>query len=102
MFCFQCEETAKGTGCTKVGVCGKQEDVANLQDQLVYLLKGIAFYNSKAREHDLNDRMAERFILDSLFATLTNTNFSEGSFEKELKKDSVSANRSDRNLMRIM
>ncbi|AEH61384.1 hybrid cluster protein [Methanosalsum zhilinae DSM 4017] len=86
MFCFQCEETAKGTGCTKVGVCGKQEDVANLQDQLVYLLKGIAFYNSKAREHDLNDRMAERFILDSLFATLTNTNFSEGSFEKRIEE----------------
>ena len=50
MFCYQCEETAKGTGCTNVGVCGKKGEVADLQDMLRYLLKGISICNTKTRE----------------------------------------------------
>lgn len=75
MFCYQCEETLNGTGCTKNGVCGKKEDVADLQDDLLYVLKSIAFYNSKARASKLNEAKTDEFILDGLFATVTNTNF---------------------------
>ncbi len=75
MFCYQCEETLNGTGCTKNGVCGKKEDVADLQDDLLYVLKSIAFYNSKARANKLNEAKTDEFILDGLFATVTNTNF---------------------------
>jgi hydroxylamine reductase (hybrid-cluster protein) len=63
MFCYQCEETLNGTGCTKNGVCGKKEDVADLQDDLLYVLKSIAFYNSKAR---LASSMRQRPMSSSL------------------------------------
>ena len=51
MFCYQCQEAAKGTGCTVQGVCGKPADVANLQDLLIYLLKGISFWGTRGRIH---------------------------------------------------
>ena len=54
MFCFQCQEAAKGTGCTIAGVCGKPGDVANLQDTLLYVLKGISWYNEKLRAQQVN------------------------------------------------
>jgi len=82
MFCYQCEETLNGTGCTKNGVCGKKGDVADLQDDLMYLLKSIAFYNSKARANGLNDVRTDKFMLDGMFATVTNTNFSKTDFER--------------------
>ena len=82
MFCYQCEETLNATGCTKNGVCGKKGEVADLQDDLIYVLKSIAFYNSKARANNLNDAKTDQFILDGLFATVTNTNFSKADFEK--------------------
>lgn len=81
MFCYQCEETLNGTGCTKNGVCGKKEDVANLQDDLLYVLKSIAFYNSKARASKLNESKTDEFILHGLFATVTNTNFCKADIE---------------------
>ena len=81
MFCYQCEETLNGTGCTKNGVCGKKEDVADLQDDLMYVLKSIAFYNSKARANKLNDAKTDEFMLDALFATVTNTNFCKADIE---------------------
>lgn len=81
MFCYQCEETLNGTGCTKNGVCGKKEDVADLQDDLIYVLKSIAFYNSKARANKLNDAKTDEFMLDALFATVTNTNFCKADIE---------------------
>ncbi len=71
-----------GTGCTKNGVCGKKGEVADLQDDLIYLLKSVAFYNSKARENNLNDAKTDEFILDGLFATITNTNFSESDIKR--------------------
>jgi len=86
MYCYQCEETASGQACIKVGVCGKKSEVAELQDDLIYLLKSIAFYNLKAREHGVNEERTDRFMLDGLFATLTNTNFSKENAEELLKE----------------
>ncbi|KAI7266607.1 hypothetical protein KC345_g8144 [Hortaea werneckii] len=75
MFCYQCQEAAKGTGCTIQGVCGKTSDVANLQDLLVYTLKGIAIFAQSGRGLGFTDRAAEKFMIESLFATITNANF---------------------------
>ncbi|MDN5310695.1 MAG: hydroxylamine reductase [Methanolobus sp.] len=86
MYCYQCEETASGQACVKVGVCGKKSEVAELQDDLIYLLKSIAFYNMKAREHGINAERTDRFMLDGLFATLTNTNFSKENAEELLSE----------------
>lgn len=55
MFCYQCEQTAGGTGCTKIGVCGKNEDIASLQDTLIFGLKGVAAYAHHARELGASD-----------------------------------------------
>ena len=75
MFCYQCEQTAKGEGCTKIGVCGKQPDVANLQDLLVYGLKEIAFLAVEGRRVGVVDRAADVFTVEALFSTLTNVDF---------------------------
>jgi len=75
MFCFQCQETAKNEGCTVRGVCGKTDDVANLQDLLIWLLKGISFYGVKARAEGISDSETDLFVAQSLFATITNANF---------------------------
>lgn len=76
MFCYQCEETLNGSGCTRNGICGKKGEVADLQDDLIYVLKNIAFYSSKARSYGIKVQESGDFILDGLFATITNTNFS--------------------------
>jgi hydroxylamine reductase len=89
MYCYQCEETLNGTACTKNGVCGKKADVADLQDDLIYVLKSIAFYNSKARANGLNDTRTDEFILDGLFATVTNTNFSKADIERYINEGFV-------------
>ncbi|MDH7578371.1 MAG: hydroxylamine reductase [Bacillota bacterium] len=75
MFCYQCEQTAGGTGCTKSGVCGKSADIAGLQDVLVIALKGIAAYAYHARELGASDEQVDAFFAGGLFATLTNVNF---------------------------
>lgn len=75
MFCYQCEQTAGGTGCTKVGVCGKSEDIASLQDTLLFGLKGVAAYAHHARELGAKDDAVDAFAHDALFFTLTNVNF---------------------------
>ncbi len=75
MFCDQCEETAKGTGCTIKGVCGKEEEIAAYQDVLVYLCKGIAVRNLAAMETGKANPAVGSFIADALFSTLTNVNF---------------------------
>ncbi|AFM43318.1 hydroxylamine reductase [Desulfosporosinus acidiphilus SJ4] len=75
MFCFQCQETAKGTGCTIKGVCGKTENVANLQDLLIYTLKGISVFAVQARELGIVKPEINKFIMESLFTTITNANF---------------------------
>lgn len=86
MFCNQCQETLNVKGCTKSGVCGKKGEVADLQDKLIYVLKSISFYNLKARAAGLNEEATDRFLLDSFFATLTNTNFDKREMEILLKE----------------
>ena len=75
MFCFQCEETAKGEGCTKAGVCGKKGEVADLQDLLIYLMKGMSINNTKTRESGGDNKELDEFIMEGLFSTITNANF---------------------------
>ncbi|AKB85583.1 hydroxylamine reductase [Methanococcoides methylutens] len=75
MFCYQCEETMNGEGCTKNGMCGKKGEVADLQDDLIYVLKSVAFYNQKARKAKLSEKSTDDFMLDALFSTITNTDF---------------------------
>ena len=75
MFCDQCAQTAHGTGCTKVGVCGKNEDIESLQKNLIYTLKGISAYVYHARELGAHDAEIDAFIPQALYATLTNSNF---------------------------
>jgi len=80
MFCYQCEETNKGTGCTIQGVCGKKEDVATLQDLLIHITKIIAYYSQEATKQEKDSREYENFIVDSLFSTITNANFDKHYF----------------------
>jgi hydroxylamine reductase len=75
MFCYQCEETMNGESCTNNGMCGKKGEVADLQDDLIYVLKSIAFYNQKARKAGISEKSTDEFMLDALFSTITNTDF---------------------------
>lgn len=86
MFCYQCQETAKGTGCEIRGVCGKTEEVAKLQDLLIYTVKGIAkvVVDQKIASNELETVNQE--ILKSLFITITNANFDEDAIEKQIYK----------------
>lgn len=86
MFCFQCQEAAKGTGCTIAGVCGKTSEIANLQDLLVYTLKGISFFSSKARVAGIINETVDKFVIDSLFTTITNANFDRAVFVKRIRE----------------
>jgi len=86
MFCYQCQETAKGSGCTKRGVCGKSADVANIQDLLVYLTKGISVYSVAARKLDIENKKVNQFIINSLFMTITNANFDQPVFVEKVKE----------------
>ena len=82
MFCFQCEQTAKGEGCTKIGVCGKQPEVAALQDLLIHAVKGLSLYAVEARKYDINDEKVNRFTCEAIFSTLTNVDFDPDRFVK--------------------
>jgi len=75
MFCYQCEQTAKGEGCTKIGVCGKQPDVAALQDLLNYVVKGLSLVAVEARKVGINDQEINQFTSKAIFSTLTNVDF---------------------------
>jgi hydroxylamine reductase len=81
MFCYQCEQTAKGEGCTKIGVCGKQRDVAALQDLLVHALRGLALYGVEGRKVGVRDRSVDVFTCEAAFSTLTNVNFDPERFQ---------------------
>ena len=85
MFCYQCQEAAGGKGCTKVGVCGKTADLANLQDLMVYALKGISVLGLKADEVGLDTKEMDRFIVEGLFMTITNANFDKERFFEKIK-----------------
>ncbi|MDT8379081.1 MAG: hydroxylamine reductase [Desulfotignum sp.] len=87
MFCFQCQETAKNTGCTVRGVCGKEETTANLQDLLIFNLKGIAVLAKKGKEAGVDmTTEAGRFVTKALFTTITNVNFNDANLVKWIKK----------------
>ncbi len=84
MFCYQCQETAKGTGCEVRGVCGKTEEVAKLQDLLIYTLKGIADVVKKGKLESTDEINYQ--VINSLFMTITNANFDDGAIEVQIKK----------------
>ena len=86
MFCFQCQEAAKGTGCTVKGVCGKDDQVANLQDLLVWITKGISIYTTAARKIKVEWDDANRFVFDALFMTITNANFDKVKIEEKIRE----------------
>ena len=86
MFCFQCQETAKNTGCTVKGVCGKPEETANLQDLLIHTLKGLAVYGEKAGELGISNRDNGAFAAQGLFATITNANWDDDRFIAMIKE----------------
>ncbi|MEA3363843.1 MAG: hydroxylamine reductase [Thermodesulfobacteriota bacterium] len=85
MFCFQCQEAAKGTGCDVVGVCGKKEDTAQLQDLLVFALKGLSVVADEAKKQGKLDKSIGLFIAQGLFATITNANFDNDRFVELIK-----------------
>ncbi|MFN3556953.1 MAG: hydroxylamine reductase [Bacteroidales bacterium] len=86
MFCFQCQEAAKGVGCTIKGVCGKEPELANIMDVLMYQLRGIAVYNNIAREKGLDTAAVDQFIFEGLFMTITNANFDHQRFIDKIRE----------------
>jgi hydroxylamine reductase len=86
MFCYQCQETARGTGCTTVGVCGKNETVAKLQDLLIYALKGTAETVTRGDIAPETIPLVNHELLNSLFMTITNANFDDLAIENQIRK----------------
>ena len=86
MFCYQCQEAAGGKGCTMKGVCGKTEDLAKTQDLLIFITKGISVYSTRARKFGIINEEVDNFIMESLFATITNANFDRNAFIQRIKK----------------
>jgi hydroxylamine reductase len=86
MFCYQCEQTASGKGCSKMGVCGKDPETADLQDLLVYAAKGIAFFAYRLRSLGIVDKESDRFVTEALFTTVTNVNFDPARLEVMIAK----------------
>ena len=89
MFCFQCQEAAGGVGCSKVGVCGKAPKTSNLQDLLIFTAKGVAVYSSQLRKANIDGKPCDklnRYLLNSLFITITNANFDDAMIIEEIKK----------------
>ena len=85
MFCYQCQEAAGGKGCTKVGMCGKTSEVANLQDLMIYGLKGLSEVGLKADEIGYKMEGLDRLIIEGLFMTITNANFDKDRFFEGIK-----------------
>ncbi|MFC0475437.1 hydroxylamine reductase [Robertmurraya beringensis] len=86
MFCYQCQETANGTGCTIAGICGKKDDLANMQDLLVYVVKGLGIVHTEARELGLKHSKVDEFIVNSLFMTITNANWDKNDFYNKVRE----------------
>ncbi len=86
MFCYQCQEAAKGTGCTIKGVCGKTDEVAALQDVLLFVTKGLAIVHHEAILNKMANKKAYKFMVDALFTTITNANFDGGKIEARINE----------------
>ena len=88
MFCYQCEQTAKGEGCTVLGVCGKNPEVAALQDLLIYSLQGLSQVAVAGRKVGVSDREVNVFTCEAAFSTLTNVDFDPERFVKLIQRAS--------------
>ncbi|MFQ3578933.1 MAG: hydroxylamine reductase [Bacteroidales bacterium] len=86
MFCFQCQEAAKGTGCTIAGVCGKNEATSNVQDLLVYVAKGVSVFAKIGRDNDIVLSEADKYVMEAMFITITNANFDEKRVIEKIKE----------------
>ncbi|GAB4332957.1 MAG: hydroxylamine reductase [Desulfobulbaceae bacterium] len=86
MFCNQCEQSAKGIACTSIGVCGKNEEVSNLQDLLLHAAQGLALFAAEGRKHDIIDEESDLFIFEAIFSTLTNVDFDPERFRKLINR----------------
>ncbi|MCU0473240.1 MAG: hydroxylamine reductase [Bacteroidales bacterium] len=85
MFCNQCQETARNTGCTINGVCGKKEDTANIQDLLIYACQGLSYLTIEARKQGIDTNAESRHIMNCLFMTITNANFDDKAIIQAIK-----------------
>ena len=86
MYCNQCEQTAKGIACTTIGVCGKKEDVADIEDLLIYALCGMSLFANEARKKGIVDENMDRFVMEAVFSTLTNVDFDPERFVPMINK----------------
>jgi hydroxylamine reductase len=86
MFCFQCQEASKGIGCSIKGVCGKTDEVSNLQDLLIFVAKGVAVLNYIANKNQIVVKSADKYIYEALFVTITNANFDESKIVAKIKQ----------------
>lgn len=84
MFCYQCQEAAKGTGCTIKGVCGKTDTVSNLQDLLIYVSRGVGYLADKALNAKIETHEADKYVFEALFMTITNANFDENKISRKI------------------
>lgn len=86
MFCFQCQETSKGTGCEIMGVCGKTPEVSDIQDLLLFVARGIAVYNDALRKENNASAVADKFVIDAMFISITNANFDFEAIKNKVKE----------------
>ena len=86
MFCYQCEQTSHGSGCTNFGICGKDPDTAALQDLVVYVAKGISILANRARKLGVVDHEVDVITLEAMFATVTNVDFDPKRLESLLQQ----------------
>ncbi len=86
MFCYQCEQTSKGEGCSKIGVCGKSPEVAALQDILIYAVRGLSLYALEGYKAGITDKEIDKFTCEAIFSTLTNVDFDPARFQKLINK----------------
>ena len=86
MYCNQCEQTAKGIACTTIGVCGKKENVADIEDLLIYSLCGMSLFANEARQKGIVDEDMDRFVMEAVFSTLTNVDFDPERFVPMINK----------------
>ena len=93
MFCYQCEQAARGKGCDYLGICGKEPEVAALQDLIVHQAKGIGYLAHQARRMGQVDNEVDRYVLEALFTTVTNVNFDPERLVQWIRKGSEMRNR---------
>lgn len=86
MFCYQCQETSKGTGCALMGVCGKTPKVSNIQDLLLFVARGVAVYNNELRKQGKASATADKYIVDAMFISITNANFDFEAIKEKVKE----------------